>query len=166
MFAVIVLVVHQKNGAPDALLTNVLPGTVVVAGFLSFFLQLARSRVIAAQSALIVIHPVRRYVFPWGQVADVGVGRDGGLGVQLRDGQLFAVYCFGGSVIGMLTGGIRARKARDGIKAVREAALGQGPCDGPVTSSVDLRWKMMLVFWAVLAAFGFGGWLAPHHVLA
>jgi hypothetical protein len=166
MFAVLLLAIHPINGASNALLTNELPGATVIAAILVPFLQLALCRVSAGQSALIVVHPVRRYVFPWHQVTDVVVDRGGGLQIVLRDGRKFAVFGFGGSVIGMITGGIRARKARDGIKAVMTAADGSESSDNPVTSSSGVQWKMMLVIWAATISLSIGGWLlSPHRVL-
>jgi Bacterial PH domain len=167
LFIVLLLVIHPKHGAPETLPDQVL-GATGIAAFLNLFVQLARCRVTATSSALIVVHPIRRYVFPWSQIADVVVRRDGGLRIQLRDRRNFAVFCFGGSVLGMITGGIRAKKARDGIKAVMAASVaGQGTDGEPVTSSVDLPWKIALVIWGALTAASVGGWLlAPHHVLA
>jgi hypothetical protein len=161
----LLVMVHPKQGAPNALLTDQIPQAAVTAIMLSFFLQLARCRVTATTTALIVVHPLRRYVFPWSQVTDVMVGPDGGMRIVLRDRASFAVFCFGGSVIGMITRGIRARKARDGIKAVMRLATSDKPV-APVTSSPDLQWKITLAIWAAATALGVIGWLlAPHHVL-
>jgi Bacterial PH domain len=167
MFIVLLLVIRPKHGAPETLLDQVL-GAAGVAAFLTLFVQLARCRVSATSSALIVVHPIRRYVLPWSQIADVVVGRDGGLRIRLRDRRSFAVFCFGGSILGMITGGIRAKKARDGIKAVMTASMaGQGTDGEPVTSSLDLQWKITLAMWGPLTAASVGGWLlAPHHILA
>lgn len=168
LFIVLLFVIHPKHGAPEALLTDQVPGAAVITALLSLFLHLARCRVKATSSALIVVHPIRRYVFPWSRIADVVVGRGGGLRIRLRDRRDFPVFCFGGSVIGMITGGIRAKKARDGIKAVMAASMASQATDSePVTSSIDLQWKIALVMWAALTAASVGGWLlAPHHVLA
>ena len=167
MFIVLLLVIHPKHGAPETLVDQVL-GAAGIAALLTLFVQLARCRVSATSSALIVVHPIRRYVLPWSQIADVVVGRDGGLRIRLRDRRSFAVFCFGGSVLGMITGGIRAKKARDGIKAVMTAAAASQGTDGePVTSSLDLQWKITLAMWGPLTAASVGGWLlAPHHILA
>jgi hypothetical protein len=167
-FIVLLFVIHPKHGAPESLLTDQVPGAAVIAALSSLFVQFACCRVTATSSALIVVHPIRRYVFPWSQIADIVVGRDGGLRIRLRGRREFAVYCFGGSVIGMITGGIRAKRARDGIKAVMAASMASQGTDGePVISSVDLQWKIALVIWGALTAASVGGWLlAPHHVLA
>jgi hypothetical protein len=78
----------------------------------------------------------------------------------------FRVFCFGGSLIGMITGGVRAKKARDGIRAARAHATSQGPDSQPVTSSFDIQWKVALAILAATAALSVVGWLlAPHHVL-
>jgi hypothetical protein len=87
MFGVILLVVHPKHGASEALITQVLIGATIFTGFLVFFFLMARCRVSATRSALIVVHPIRRYVFPWPQVADVVVGRGGALLVVVGDGR-------------------------------------------------------------------------------
>jgi Bacterial PH domain len=122
--------------AADALLTDEIPGATVVTGFLIFFFQLERCRVIATATALIVVNPIRRYVFRWSQIADVAVGRDGGLRLMLCDRSSFAVYGFGGSVMEMITGGIHAKKARDGINAVMSAAAVSQIQPGPTALTV------------------------------
>lgn len=167
IFIVLLLVIHPKHGAPETLPDQVV-GAAGVAAFFSLFVQLAHCRVTATSSALIVVHPIRRYVFPWSQITDVVVGRDGGLRIGLSDRRSFAVFCFGGSILGMITGGVRAKKARDGIKAVMAASMASQGIDGaPVASSLDLQWKIVLVIWGALTAASVSGWLlAPHHVLA
>lgn len=165
-FGILLVTVHPKHSAPESLLTTQLPWAAMTAVFLSFFVQLGHCRVIASPSALIVVHPIRRYVFPWGQVADVVVLRDGGMRIILRDGSTFAVFCFGGSVAGLITGGIHARKARDGIKAAMPPADSSEPAS-PALSSLDLEWKITLTIFAALTPLAVIGWiLAPHHVLA
>lgn len=165
IFGVLLITEHPKHGAPDPLLTNELVGAAVIAAFLSFFFQLAHCRVATSPFALIVVHPTRRYVFPWDQVADVEVGRDGGMRIVLRDRSNFVVYCFGGSIIGLMTRGIRARKACEGIKAAMAQAASPVPAS-TVTSALDIQWKIMLAIWVAATALSVTGWvLAPHHVL-
>lgn len=165
--AVLLLAVHPKHSAPDALLTNEVPGAIVCTAFLSFFFQLARCRVIATSTALIVVNPIRRYMFPWGQVADVAVGRDGGLRLLLRDRTSFPVFGFGGSLVGMMTGGIHAKKVRDGITAIMAATTQTETEHEPVTYANDLQWKVTAAIWLALTVLACCGWLlAPNHVLA
>jgi hypothetical protein len=100
-----------------------------------------------------------------GQIADVVVQRDGGMVILLRDRSTFAVFGFGGSLIGLITRGIRATRARDGIKAAMAQVTSHEPAS-PVTSSLDIQWKIVLAIWAAAAALSVAGWLlAPHHVL-
>jgi hypothetical protein len=75
------------------------------------------------------------------------------------------VVAFGGSLIGAFTGGIQARKARDGIKVIMAHGTSHEP-PHPVTSKTDIEWKIALMFWVVLIALSLVGWLtAPNHVL-
>jgi Bacterial PH domain len=163
-FAVALPVAHPQ-GTPETLASQ-LTGATVGAAFVTFFLHLAHCRVTASASALTVVQPIRRYVFPWEQVADVVVGGNGGMRIVLTDRSSIAVFGFGGSLIGAFTGGIRARKARDGIKAVMAQAASHEPAH-PVNSALGIQWKIALVIWAALIALSVAGWLmAPHHVLA
>jgi hypothetical protein len=100
---------------------------------------------------------------PWAQVAGVAVDRRGGLRIQLRGGQTFVVFGFGGSVIGMNTGSIRARKACDGIKAMMTAAAGSTGDGEAVTSSFDIHWKALLAIWAATVTLSIGRWLLAGH---
>jgi hypothetical protein len=159
------LAVHPAHHSPDSLLTNEFVGAIVFSLVMAFFRQFAQCRVIAAPGGLTVIGTIRRNFYPWGAIADVHVAPDGGLRLTLLDGTRERVAGFGGSLIGTMTGGVRARKARDGITEVMRAADAQaGPA--PITSSVQVHWKLFLGFLVANLALSFGGWLlAPNHVL-
>jgi len=164
-FGLILLLVHPHGGAPETLASQLGAATLITA-FLTLFLQLAQCRVTASASALIVVQPLRRWVFPWEQVADIVVGGDGGMRIMLANHSGIAVFGFGGSVIGSITGGIRAKKARDAIKAIMAQAASDNP-GRPVTSGLGVKWKILLVIWIVLVTLSIAGWLvAPHHVVA
>jgi hypothetical protein len=161
-FAAILPVAHPQ-AAPETLVSQ-LTGATVGAAFVTFFLHLAHCRVTVSASDLTVVQPIRRYVLPWEQVADVVVGGNGGMRIVLTDHSSIAVSGFGGSLIGAFTGGIRARKARDGIKTVMAQAPGHEPAR-PVTSTLGIQWKIALAIWAVLIALSMAGWLmAPHYI--
>ena len=159
------LTVHPRHNSPDSLLTNEFVGAAVFTLFMAFFLQLAHCRVTATPAGLTVVSPIRRYVYPRSAIANLYVGGDGGLRLTLSDGSSERVAGFGGSLIGTFTGGIRARKVRDGVTQVMAASdASSGPA--PITSSVCVHWKITLGFFAANLALSVGGWLlAPNHVL-
>lgn len=164
-FGVLLVVSHPKPGAPE-LLSDQMIGAAGLPILLMILFHLARCRVTTSASALTVVNPIWRYVCPWHQITDVVVGRAGGMQIVLRDDKTVDVFGFGNSVIGWVTHGIRARKARDGIKAAMAGASNHEP-DSPVTSSLDVQWKATLALWAAFTVLSFVGWLlAPHHVLA
>lgn len=163
-FAVLLLATHPQ-GSPESLAGQIFGATLGTA-FITFFLHLAHCRVTASADALVIVQPIRRYVLPWEQVADVVVGGGGGLLIVLADRSSIPVAGFGGSLIGAFTGGIRARKARDGIKEVMAQATRCEPAR-PVTSAVGIHWRIVLLIWAALIGLGVVAWLvAPQHVLA
>ncbi len=164
-FVALLVTLRPKHGAPEALLTSQVPGAVVVTVGLMFFLQLAHCRVTASTSALVVVQPIRRYIFPWEQVADVVVRANGEMQIVLTDYRTVPVFGFGGSLIGTFTGGVQAKKARDGIKAVMAQGTIHEPAR-PVSSTLDIQWKIALAIWVAVTALSVVGWLlAPHHVL-
>lgn len=164
-FGLLLLLVHPHGGAPETLASQ-LGGATLLTAVLTFFVQLAQCRVTASASVLIVVQPLWRWVFPWEQVADIVVGGDGGMRVMLADHTGISVFAFGGSVIGSMTGGIRAKKARDAIKAIMAQAASDAP-GRPVTSGLSVQWEILLVTWVLLVTLSIAGWLAaPHHVVA
>lgn len=164
-FGLLLLLVHPHGGAPETLASQLGAATLVTA-VLTLFAQLAQCRVTASASALIVVQPLRRWVFPWEQVADIVVGGDGGMRIMLPDHSGIGVFAFGGSVIGAVAGGIRAEKARDAIKAIMGQAASDDP-GRPVTSALGVQWKILLLIWVLLVTLSIAGWLvAPHHVVA
>jgi Bacterial PH domain len=159
------LTVHPRHHSPDSLLTNEFVGAIVFSLCMAFFLQFAQCRVIAAPEGLTVIGTIRRNFYPWGAIADVRVAPDGGMRITLLDGTRERVAGFGGSLIATMTGGIYARKVRDGITQVMRAPDAQSE-PAPITSSVQVHWKIFLGFLVANLALSFGGWLlAPNHVL-
>lgn len=95
------------------------------------------------------------------------MGRGGGLRLTLKDCTSFPVFGFGGSLIGMMTGGIRAKKARDGIRATLAATTQTETDHEPITSAPDLQWKVTVAIWLALTMLACSGWLlAPKRVLA
>ena len=163
--AVTMVTAHEKNGAPDTLLMGQAPTALLFVLVLCCFVQLAHCRVRITSAALIIAHPVRRYVFPWEQVADVIVEEDGQMRTLLQGGGSFAVVCFQGSNLGRITGGIHAKRARDGIKAAMAEAAVQDP-PRSVSSSVEIHWVTMLGILTGAEVLAVVGWLqAAHHVL-
>lgn len=163
--AIMLSVSTPADADPDTL-PNDLLGATIIAVFLAFFLHFAHCRVIASSTALTVVQPLRRYVLPWEQVADVVVARDGGMRVALADGTAISVMCFGGSLIGVFTGGVQAKKARDGILEIVAQAAPDEPSPR-ASSTLAFEWKITLGLWAFLILIAVLGWsTAPHHVLA
>lgn len=160
--AILALAVWAPAGADPDTLPNELFGATVCALFLAFFFHFAHCRVIASPAALTIVQPLRRYVLPWEQVADVVVTGGGGLRVALADGNAIAVACFGDSLIGAVTGGIQAKKARDGILEI----VAQSPPDAPsspASSTSAFEWKIVLGLWTFLLAIAVIGWLTASH---
>jgi hypothetical protein len=111
----------------------------------AFFVRMARCGVSAGPDGLIVRQPFSRVDVPWSLVDHVEVDQAGALTISLSSG-VSPVYGFGGSVIGMITKGVHARRARDGLLAASQAARGQSGYL-PTTSRTALYWK-----WAVTTA--------------
>lgn len=166
IIAALELAVWTPADANPDTLPNELFGATIFALFLTFFLHFAHCRIIASPTAITVVQPLRRNVLPWEQVADVVVSGDGGLRLVLADGSAIAVACFGGSLLGAATGGIQAKKARDGILEIAAQAAPDEP-PPPASSASAFEWKIALGLWASLLAMALIGWFfAPHHVLA
>src|SRR5262249_54321503 len=89
---------------------------------------------------LIVRQPVSRVELPWRQIRDVQVDGAGALVISLVSGAEVSVFGFGGSLIGVFTGGVHAKRARDGILAARPARSAAGSARTAVTSPIALSW--------------------------
>lgn len=116
---------------------------LIVSAFEAFFLQFARCGVTAQAAGLIVRQPVSRLEVPWSQVDDVSVDRAGALEISLVTGTDVWVFGFGGSLIGLFTGGIHAKRARDGILASRPTTSADA-LPTAVTPRVTLYWRWIL----------------------
>lgn len=120
---------------------NRLAGAAVGTLFVLFLCHLGRCRVTATRSGIVIQQPLMRYVLPWAQVETISVGPDGGLLVRSRDLGVIRVVAFSGSLIGALTGGVRARRACDEITEVQSSArAGQQEATGRSAKSVSISW--------------------------
>jgi Bacterial PH domain len=91
-----------------------------------FFAQLATWGITITPDGVQVRQPMSRRDLPWSLVADVAVDRSGRLTIRETSGRRTSVFGFGGSLIGMVTGGIQAKKVRDGILAARPVPAAAG----------------------------------------
>jgi Bacterial PH domain len=120
----------------------------LIASFIeAFFVQMARCGVSAGPDGLIVRQPFSRVDVPWPLVDHIEVDQAGALTISLSSGAEIPVYGFGGSVIGMITKGVHARRARDGLLAARRVAPAGQSGYSPATSRTAIYWK-----WAVTTA--------------
>jgi hypothetical protein len=81
---------------------------------------------------------------PWLQVDDIEVDQAGAPRISLSSGADFPVYGFGGSLIRVITKGVHAQRARDGLLTARQSAPAGQPVQSPAKSCITICWK-----WAV-----------------
>jgi hypothetical protein len=74
---------------------------------------------------------------------------NGQLRIVLSGGRNIDVLGYGRSLIGTFTGGIRAKRVRDGITAGMARDSG-GQLVRPVAAQIWIAWKTALVIWAAL----------------
>jgi hypothetical protein len=117
---------------------------VAVAAVLSGLVlyQLGRCRISAGPSGLIVEQWIMREELPWPVVEDVAIDGGGGMRVVVRGRAPISVEAFGGSLIGGVTGGVRAQEARDGIREAWSSAHSTDAAPLTERSFADIRWAV------------------------
>ncbi|HUY44797.1 MAG TPA: hypothetical protein VMV92_03595 [Streptosporangiaceae bacterium] len=80
--------------------------------------------------------------------------------VRSRDRGVISVAAFSGSLIGAMTGGIRAQQARDEIAEVWSGTQSTPQAAGPSTKSVRISWVVPALAGAMLVVAALIGSLA------
>jgi hypothetical protein len=121
--AVLLVIGAVLLAAPKGLGWGALLLALIVSGVEAFFVQMAQCGISVRADGLTVRQPLTRVDLPWSQVQDVQVDDGGALTISAASGRDIPAFGFGGSLIGAFTGGIRAKRARDGILAAKRAAM-------------------------------------------